>query len=94
LIKARIKEGREEEVRRLPQEFEEAASDGAGPDRLIIFENQNDPRERYTLIFFENEEKARENERSPQQQDRVRRFQELFEGQEFVDMNVLHERSR
>jgi heme-degrading monooxygenase HmoA len=62
---------------------------------MIALENQNDPREYYTLVIFESEAAARENERSPQQAKRLERFQQIFEGPpEYVDLNVVHDRSR
>jgi hypothetical protein len=96
IVKSRGRPGREEEIRRLPQEFE--AQDWhrePAPMRLFVFQNQNDPQEYYTLAFFENEEKARENERSPEQQQRLQRLQELFERgpgtPEYVDLVPVFE---
>lgn len=93
LIKARVKRGREDEVRRLPQEFEQRGR--AAWERLMTFQDQHDPSAYYVLVVFESEEKARENERSPEQAERLRRMQELFEGPpEYVDLNVVYEASR
>lgn len=95
LIKSRIKPGKEEEARGLSQEFQEGGQNGgAGWLRMIAMQNQNDPNESYTLIVFESEEKARENERSPEQAHRFQRLQEIFESPEFVDLNVVYEGSR
>jgi heme-degrading monooxygenase HmoA len=94
IIKSRAKPGKEQEIRQLPQEFEGNMGD-AGPDRLIVLQNQNDPSEYYTVVFFESEAKARENENSPEQARRLERIRELYEGPpEFVDLNVVYERNR
>ena len=96
LIKSRVKPGKEQEARNLPQEFETQAA-GATPPWVSITNavNQNNPNETYTLVIFESEEKARENERSPEQAKRVERMMEVFEGRpEFVDLEVLYHGSR
>ncbi len=96
LIKSRIKPGKEQEARTLPREFETQAA-GATPPWVSITNavNQNNPNETYTLVIFESEEKARENERSPEQAKRVERMMEVFEGRpEFVDLEVLYHGSR
>jgi heme-degrading monooxygenase HmoA len=88
LIKSRAKPGKEEEVRNLPREFE---AQGGTPPFVQIFTctNQNDPSEHYTFVVFESEAAARQNERSPEQAQRVERFREVYEGEpEFVDLNV------
>jgi antibiotic biosynthesis monooxygenase (ABM) superfamily enzyme len=94
IIKARLKAGAEEDMRKLEKEFE--AEGGNVPwVRSIVLEDQNDPGEYYNIVFFESEEAARANEHTPEQQDRIRRIQALYEGQpEFVDCNVIYEASR
>jgi heme-degrading monooxygenase HmoA len=99
IVKSRSRPGREEDIRRLPQEFEaRELHQEPAPLRLFIFQNQNDPQEYYTLAFFESEEKARENERSPEQQQRLQHLQELFERgpgtPEYVDLISVFEWSR
>jgi quinol monooxygenase YgiN len=95
LIKMRIREGKEAEVRQLPKEFESGEMGEGRWVRMIALENQSDPREFYTLVIFESEAAARENEQSPQQAKRLERIQQLFEGpREFVDLNVVHDSSR
>ncbi len=96
LIKARVKPGHEDEVTRVQQEFEARGRDGrTGWLRSISLQNQDDPQEYYSLVFFESEEKARENERSPQQAELVQRLLAAFEGQpEFVNLNPIYEGSR
>jgi heme-degrading monooxygenase HmoA len=96
LIKARMKPGREDDIQRLQQEFEARGRDGStGWVRSFGLQNQNDPQEYYTLVFFESEEKARENERTPEQAAMVQRLQDHFEGPpEFVDLIPFYEASR
>jgi len=95
LIKSRVKPGKEDEARNLPQEFDMAAH-GPSPSWVAMTSsvNENDPGEYYTLVIFESEEKARENERTPEQAKRVERMMEIFDGQpEFVDLEVLYHHS-
>ncbi len=95
LIKSRIRPGKEEEARNLPQEFD-AQAHGTSPSWVAMTTsvNQKNPSEYYTLVIFESEEKARENERSPEQAKRVERMMEIFDGQpEFVDLDVVFHHS-
>lgn len=95
LIKSRIKPGKEEEVRNLPQELDSQMGGEAPFVAIFACTNQNDPSESYTFVVFESEEAARQNERSPEQAQRFQRFQELYEGQpEYVDLNVEYHLSR
>jgi heme-degrading monooxygenase HmoA len=96
LIKSRVKPGKEEEARNLSNEFE-AEAQGATPPWISITTcaNTKDPSEFHTLVIFESEEKARENERSPEQQKRVQRLMDVYEGQpEFIDLDVVYHGSR
>jgi heme-degrading monooxygenase HmoA len=93
IIKSRLKPGAENDMRQMMQEFEGAESTPMA--RSITLQNQNDPAEYYTVVFFDSEEAARANENTPAQQDRIRRVQALYDGQpEFVDCNVINETSR
>lgn len=95
LIKARVKPGQEDEVTRLQQVLEERGRNGStGWVRSITLQNQADPQEYYSLVFFESEERARENERSPEQAQLAQQLMALFEGQpEFVNLNPIYEGS-
>lgn len=95
LIKSRIKPGREEELHRIQEEISARAREGdTGWLRSITLKNQRDPGEFYSLVIFESEEKARERERSPEQQEVVQRIQAFMDGPpEFVDLNVVEEYS-
>jgi heme-degrading monooxygenase HmoA len=96
LIKARVKPGKQGEVEQVQREFERRGADGStGWVRSIGLQNQNDPDEYYNLVFFESEEKARANERNPEQQEMVQRLMNLFEGQpSYVDLIPIYEGSR
>jgi heme-degrading monooxygenase HmoA len=98
LVRARIKSGSEDQLRALDEEFAARGQDGStGWERTIVLRNQDDPQERLILVFFESEEKARENERSPRQQELLGRVQQLYDGQpEFVNLipEVEHSRQR
>ncbi len=53
--------------------------------------DQNDPGMYITVIFFESEAKARENEGSPEFEEVQRRMMQIWEGPpEFTDLNVIH----
>jgi hypothetical protein len=96
IVKSRSKPGREEEIRRLPQEFEaQGIHREPAPTRIFMFQNQHDPEEFYTLAFFESEEHGRENEVSPEQAERMKRLGELFERgpgtPEYVDLIPVFE---
>jgi quinol monooxygenase YgiN len=96
LIKARFKPGQEDEARRIQEEIAERERQSpTGWVRSIRLQNQNDPQEFYSLIFFESEEKARQREQSPEQQALVQRIWACMDGRpEFVDFNVVEEISR
>ncbi len=96
IIKARIKPENASEIRKLEGEFEtRSRSQNTGWVKSIGLQNANDPDEYYDIVFFESEERARENEGSPGQAELIARLQSLFDGQpEFVDCNVLYEGSR
>ena len=96
LVKARAKAGKEEEIRNLTREFEAQAGGGSPPwTYLFACSSQNEPSVHYTFVVFESEAAARQNESSPEQEKRMQRFQELFEGQpEYVDLIVEEHRSR
>jgi hypothetical protein len=95
LVKSRVRPGKEEEARNLSKEFDSRAGQTAAPwVALTASVNMKDPGEFYTLIVFESEEKARENERSPEQAKRVERLMEIYENPEYVDLDVVFHRSR
>jgi quinol monooxygenase YgiN len=93
LVKARLKPGQEAELQRIQEEFvERERQNPTGWLRSIWLQNQNDPQESYTIVFFESEEKARQREQTPEQQAMVQRLQACMEGPpEFVDFNVVEE---
>lgn len=95
-IKARIKPGREDEARRIAQEFEaQSRTEGIGPLRVSIFHNQRDPQEHYTVAFFESEEQARAAESNPRHAELIRRYWEVYEGPpEYADLGLFLEWSR
>jgi len=93
LVKARFKPGQEAEARRIQEEMaERERQNPTGWLRSIQLQNQNDPREFYSLIFFESEEKARQREQSPERREIVERIQACMDGRpEFVDFNGVEE---
>ena len=96
LIKARVKPGREDEIRQLQEGLEARSRTGdTGWLRSINLQGQDDPQVYYSLVFFESEQKARQNESTAEQQELVRRLQDCFEGRpEFVNLNPVQEYNR
>lgn len=92
LIKARVKPEAMDGASGILEEVRSRIRQRPGLVRQIVMENQRDPEEIYTLLVFENEEVAREGERSPEQQEFAKRLASLNLGQpEFVDLNVIAE---
>jgi quinol monooxygenase YgiN len=93
LVKARFKPGLEAELRTIQDEFaERERQNPSGWLRSIRLQNQHDPRESYTVVFFESEERARQREQTPGQEAMVQRLQACMEGPpEFVDFDVVEE---
>lgn len=97
MIKNRVKPGQEATVQQLPQEMDtfQAENAGRGPTRVLLMQDQNDPGTYITMIFFESEAKARENEGTPEAEEVQRRMMQIWEGPpEFTDLNVIHEVNR
>jgi len=60
-----------------------------------MMQDQKDPSAYITLIFFESEAKARENEGSPEQVEIQQQMMQIREGPpEFTDLNVIYEVNR
>ena len=92
LVKARVKVGREEELRRLYQEASSTSSPDSGWVRSLSLRNQNDPQEIYGVIIFESEARAREYERSSEQAELTGHLGDLMDGTpEFVDFDSVEE---
>lgn len=97
LVKGRIKDGDFEKLQELGQQWEEQVGRGtdSGWMRSLYLRNANDPNELYELVYFESEDKARANERTPRHLEMVSQLGALFEGQpEFVDLIPLEETTR
>ena len=95
LIKSRVKPGKENELRLLQEEIASRSREsGYGGIRAINLQSQSDPSEYYTLVIFESEAVARERERSPEQEETVRRIRECMDGMpKYTDLNVISEMS-
>jgi heme-degrading monooxygenase HmoA len=98
MLKTRVKSGQEATVEQLPQEMDERMQregQGAGPKRVMVLQDQQDPRAYFTLLFFESEAKAREYEGSPEQEAVKERMMQIWEGPpQFTDLNLVHEGTR
>jgi hypothetical protein len=97
LIKMRVKRENEEKVQTLEQQWEEEVGRGtdSGWIRSLAFRNANDSSEWYEVVFFETEEKARANERSPKHQEILQQMLPLAEGQTaYVDLTPVRESTR
>jgi quinol monooxygenase YgiN len=96
LIKARLKPGKEEELKSLYQELQAVEQPGSGLVRSTAMRDQKDASSVYMMVVFESEEKARAREQDPRRneglQDVRATMADIFEGPpEFVDLNVEEE---
>ena len=89
LIRMRTKPGSEEPFEQLGRRWEEEVGRGTDSGWLEahVFRNANDPHEWYQVVYFESEEKARQNERNPTHQEFLELMLALINGEpEFVDL--------
>lgn len=92
LIKARLQPAKEEELRRIEDEIRDASPPGSGFIRATTMRDQNDPSQRYTLVLFESEEKARQREKDPRVQEAAGKMSQVFQGPpEFVNLEVVRD---
>jgi hypothetical protein len=96
LVKFRVSQGNEEQLRHLDEQWVEEVGRRAdsGWVRSLTLKNANDPQEWYELVFFESEEKARANERTPKHLAIVEQMQAASEAIDFVDLTPTNETSR
>ena len=97
LIKMRVRPGKEEDLQRIGEEWEEQVGRGtdSGWMRTLLFRSATNPPEWYELTYFESEEKARANERSQKHQEILQRMMPLIDGQpEYVDLTPVQETTR
>jgi hypothetical protein len=91
LLKARVRPENVAKVRAVQQELESAITGDSPVIQAYAFQSQQDPEEYYNLIVFETEEKAREGERNPELQERIKRMQSLMDGPpEYVNLKVVN----
>ena len=65
------------------------------PRRTVLFQNANDPREWYEVVYFESEQTARANERSQKHQELLGQMLSLIDEQpEYVDVTPVQETRR
>ena len=92
LIKARVKPGKEDALHHLEDEIQAVSQAGSGWVRSFLMHDQSDPSQRYTLVVFESEAKARAFEQNPAAAAVVSKLSDVFEGPpEFVDLEVSRE---
>ena len=94
LIQVRLKRGKD--PAEMTKQIRAAEQPGSGLIRTLMMRDQTDPTRLYTLVVFENEEKARAREQDPRRNDLLREVQAsmvtLFDGPpEFVDLTVLRD---
>ena len=96
LITMRVKPGREDELPEVFDQLQSAEQPDSGLLRTMAMLDQKDPSRLYTLVVFENEEKARAREQDPRRAEALSSVQalmaDLFEGPpEFVDLTILRD---
>jgi quinol monooxygenase YgiN len=92
-----MKPGSEEQLEQLGRRWEEEVDRGTDSGWLEghVFRNANDPNEWYQVVYFESEEKARRNERSPKHQQLLEPMMALMDGEpEFVDLTPVMQQKR
>jgi quinol monooxygenase YgiN len=96
LIKARLKPGKEDGLKRVLQLLRASEQPGTGLVRSTTMRDQKDPSVVYTMVVFESEEKARAREQDSRRQEGLKEAQatmaDIFEGPpEFIDLTVVAE---
>ena len=97
LVKARVADGAADKLQELGRKWEEEVGRGtdSGWIRSLYLRSASDPSEIYELVYFESEEKARANERTPRHLELVTELAGLFDGPpEYVDLIPIEESSR
>lgn len=97
LVKMKVQPGNEEELQRIEQQWQEQVGRGtdSGWVRSLLFRSATNPNEWYEVAYFENEEKARANERSQKHQEILQQMMPLIDGQpEYVDLTPVQESTR
>ena len=95
IIKTHLKPGMDSDFVGLMDQFKAIEQPDSGLLRTYALRDAKDPSAVYMMVIFESEEKARENERSPQQAELVRQLLEVFDGPpSFVDLEPVYEGSR
>ena len=94
LIKMRVKDGAADCLLAISRQWEEQVGRGtdSGWLRSLIFRSAAHPEEWYEVTFFENEERARANERSQQHLQLLGELKQLIDGEpEYVDLTPVEE---
>lgn len=96
MIKTRVKDGSEAELRKLFQQLRDAEQADSGLVRTLAMRDQNDPSSLSLLVVFESEEKARARENDPRRAEGLAAARatmaEVFDGApSFSDMIVIEE---
>lgn len=97
LMKMRVAEGAFDRFEEAGRQWEEKVGRGtdSGWVRSILLRSVTDPNELYELVYFESEEKARANEKSPQHLEVVSTLMDMVEGPpEYVDLIPVEESTR
>lgn len=99
MITMRLKPGREADLGRLMEQLQAVEQPDSGLLRTTTMRDINDPSLVYTLVVFENEEKARARENDSRRQEGLlaarATMAEIFDGApQFVDLTVEHDVSR
>jgi hypothetical protein len=99
MITMRLKPGRDADLRGLMEQLQTVEQPDSGLLRTTTMRDISDPSLVYTLVVFENEEKARARENDPRRQEGLQAARatmaEIFDGApQFVDLTVDYDVSR
>jgi hypothetical protein len=94
LMKWRLKPGKD--TTGLREQLQAVEQPGSGLLRTMIMQDQKDPDQFYTLVVFENEEKARTRERDPRRREGLQALRAMLADilaspPEFTDLAVVEE---
>lgn len=94
MIKVRVKQGKEDDVRKALEQLLSAEQRDSGLLQQMLMRNQKDPEAFYLLAVFESEEKARAREADPRRKEATGAMnsvlrEALASPPEFMDFDVV-----
>jgi len=82
-----------DEIMKLDQEWELATEGKRTLRRAIVGRDRNDPERHVIIAFFDDYESAMQNSNLPETQEFARKQSALAEAVQFIDLEVIDDRS-